>query len=143
MLAMLLYSPIRYSFLLNKVELGGKEIDLQRLLEAMNLRIEALFDREHMLGHAYFMTGELLQSVFENKVIPLLSEYFFEDWSKVRAVLADDQVDDESLQFVKAVEINSNLLKGRKSGRNKYVYHINHDALTSPAAYQKIYENLV
>ena len=67
-------------------------IELDRLLEAMNERIEMLYDRDHAIGHAYFMsvsTLEDLESTFRRRVLPLLQEYFFEDWSKVRRVLRD------------------------------------------------------
>ena len=90
-----------------------KGVDLQRLLEVLNQRIEILYDREHTLGHAFFMPVKALVdadkqdeafnalvSVFKNKIIPLLEEYFFEDWSKIRLVLADNQKNDINLQFV-------------------------------------------
>lgn len=90
-----------------------KGIDLQCLLKVLNQRIEILYDREHTLGHAFLMPVKALveqdkqvlafselQSVFQNKIIPLLEEYFFEDWSKIRLVLADNQKSQEK-QFIK------------------------------------------
>ncbi len=68
-------------------------IHLGELLGAINKRIEFLYDRDHMLGHSYFIGLKdypALCSVFQNKVIPLLKEYFYDDWEKIQLVLADN-----------------------------------------------------
>jgi 5-methylcytosine-specific restriction enzyme B len=77
-------------------------VNLVMLLETLNERIELLYDRDHTIGHAYFMgiaSLEQLRQAFRHKVIPLLQEYFYENWSKVRRVLNDL----ESGDFVRKV----------------------------------------
>ena len=65
-------------------------VDCQRMLKAMNARITALLDREHQIGHTYLLgvdTMEKLSDAFRNRIFPLLQEYFFDDWSRIRVVL--------------------------------------------------------
>lgn len=68
-------------------------IELPLLLIALNQRIEYLADRDHLLGHAYFLDRDVdglagLQAVFADRLIPLLQEYFFDDWQKIALVLS-------------------------------------------------------
>jgi 5-methylcytosine-specific restriction protein B len=75
---------------LRGVEVDG--VDLARVLERINQRIEVLLDRDHTLGHAYLIgvaSLEELDGAFRTKVLPLLMEYFHENASKVRRVLND------------------------------------------------------
>lgn len=66
------------------------DVDLSKLLTTMNRRIEMLYDREHMMGQAYFIsvrTMPQLAQCFMKKVIPLLQEYFFDDYEKIGWVM--------------------------------------------------------
>ena len=65
-------------------------IDCGELLDAMNRRIAVLLDREHQIGHTYLLrvdTLPALSSTFRHRIMPLLQEYFYDDWEKIRAVL--------------------------------------------------------
>lgn len=67
-------------------------INLQTILETINNRIEVLLDRDHLIGHAYFInikTEIQLLDVFKNKIIPLLQEYFYNDYQKIALVLGE------------------------------------------------------
>jgi hypothetical protein len=77
-------------------------IDLRAMLQILNERVEYLYDRDHTIGHAYFInvrTLDDLEAAFRRKVIPLLQEYFYEDWSKVRMAL-----NDQSGQFIETID---------------------------------------
>lgn len=65
-------------------------VNMQRLLKSINDRIEFLLDREHTIGHSFFIgvdSMEALHEVFGLKIIPLLQEYFYDDYAKIDAVL--------------------------------------------------------
>ncbi|GHB54956.1 McrB family protein [Persicitalea jodogahamensis] len=107
-------------------------IDLRALLRTMNKRIEALYDRDHTLGHAYFLglkTYEDLCEAFRGKIIPLLREYFYDDWEKIRLVLGDNerQGKDYDEQLVRRMVLNERELFGEEVliQPDAYTYEIN------------------
>lgn len=80
--------------LLKEVAISG--INLQDLLKTINLRIEALLDRDHTIGHSYFFKvkeaedkEKALKQVFKDNIIPLLQEYFYGDYSRIGLVLGE------------------------------------------------------
>lgn len=92
---------------LEGIEISG--VNIGELLELLNDRIEVLLDREHRIGHAYFLTLdnnrtiEALGAVFRRQILPLLEEYFFEDWAKIHWILNDHRKSPE-YRFVNRVE---------------------------------------
>ena len=132
-------------------------IDVRLMLERINERIEALYDRDHCIGHAY-LTGlarvtdgpqrfDALASTFRQRIVPLLEEYFFEDWRKIRLALGDNQKTDVASQFVgesNAHEQELTVLFGNDHGLDSYAtkrrYSLREGAFANPAAYIGIYQ---
>jgi 5-methylcytosine-specific restriction protein B len=113
-------------------------IDLRALLTAMNDRIEYLYDRDHTIGQAYFVTVKNLadlDSVFRKKVIPLLQEYFYEDWSKVCLVL-----NDTAGGFITSRATIPRGLESRFDGYDVRLRYRVQEKAFEVAAYRNIYE---
>lgn len=99
-------------------------VSVKSLLETINKRVEYLYDRDHTIGHAYFIdvkTKEELDSAMRNKIIPLLQEYFYDDWEKIRMVLGDG--------FIKRTKTSSNIFNDEFKQTDyiedeKFVYEI-------------------
>jgi len=118
-------------------------VSVKQLLAVMNQRIAYLFDRDHTIGHAYFAGiqsfGEL-ESRFLHKIIPLLQEYFFDDWSKIQLIFRDGQSKLLSLHIVRKQEDEATKLFGVDSelGSGRVTYQVA-DRLT-PEMLRAIYE---
>ena len=130
----------------NKDNENNKEIDIQKMLEKMNQRIEVLYDREHTLGHAFFMplknkekaTLDQLDSIFKNKIIPLLQEYFYEDYEKIMLVLGIDLQNKDDSKFI-SVKSNENLFKNSPDIDLNSTYKINKESFKEAKNYIAIY----
>lgn len=136
------------------------DIDIAEMLKTMNERIAVLYDREHTIGHAYFMPLKNkdepkiadLKDIFRNKILPLLQEYFYEDYGKIRLVLGDKQKG-ENEQFIIKGQLDYNGLFGSTDeidlGERTDIYKINKkhledknltDVFLNPKAYIGIYD---
>ncbi len=95
-----------------------KGIDLRKLLSSLNERLNVLLSNDHMIGHSYFIninSIDDLRLAFENKLIPLLKEYFYGDFGKISMVLGND--------FVGAIPIANNLFLGDYEIISDYTDH--------------------
>ena len=123
--------------LLKGIKIEGIKID--ELLSIMNQRIEVLLDREHTIGHAYFMELkndspiEKLAEIFQNKILPLLQEYFFDDWSKINSVLGENG-------FISKKDGDKALFKVKDSIDEKTIWQINTGAFAEKQKYIDIYQ---
>lgn len=115
-------------------------VNIRRLLEVMNERIEALLDRDHCLGHAYFMPLKTdrslarLELIFRNQILPLLQEYFFEDWQRIAWVLNDHRKADADCFVLKRKTDLAALFGDQMAGRGE-VWKVNEGALSRASSY--------
>jgi 5-methylcytosine-specific restriction protein B len=105
-------------------------INLKDLLKTINKRIEKLIDKDHKIGHSYFLKVNDKTSLihcFKNEVIPLLEEYFFGDYGKIGLVLGDSFIDrkDTDFTFSKFKHYDSDIVEDLKS---KAVFKITNEA---------------
>lgn len=121
-------------------------VNIGAILRVMNQRIEVLLDRDHCLGHAYFMPLKddpsltTLAAIFRNQIIPLLQEYFFEDWQRIQWVLNDHQKTTDADCFLIQPPLNHQQLFGEgvnPSGQGTR-WNINDSAFDRIDAYRGI-----
>ncbi|EIU4085168.1 AAA family ATPase [Campylobacter jejuni] len=122
----------------SKLSIDCEGINLQELLKAINTRIEYLLDREKTIGHAFFISVENLEDlkkVFKNKIIPLLQEYFYNDYALIDAVLNKNGMLEISVE-------NKDYLKNMTEfiESDKIVYKFSDSNNWSKDTFIKIYE---
>lgn len=96
-----------------------QDIDLKQLLETINQRIEVLIDKDHQIGHSYFIGIENLDDlklVFKDKIIPLLEEYFYGDFGKIGLVLGGSFIyqEENTAKFPKNFPYENDFLEDKK-----------------------------
>jgi len=112
------------------------EVDLQKLLEAINTRIEYLYDRDHTIGHAYLIDVKDLNDLkfaFKNKIIPLLAEYFYEDWENIDLVLNKNGF------IIDGLPKKDFLSKIKSKINGKKIYKVSDDTTWTEKHFNKIY----
>ncbi|VTX88494.1 McrB family protein [Fusobacterium periodonticum] len=105
-----------------------EDVKVDLLLSSINEKIEFLLDREHTIGHSYFLnisTFEELVKVFKNSIIPLLQEYFYDDFEKIKTIFSNNG-------FIISKNISLN-------NQRKSIYKLNEEALKDKNNYKKIY----
>ncbi len=131
---------------------GEESLNVADMLEIINKRIEFLYDREHTIGHAFFMSllrkekpkVADLAEIFKKSVVPLLQEYFYEDYEKIRMVLGDNAKKNTDIEFVREIPADKDLFRGNVTVEDfkDYVYQINDKAFFDIRSYKGISEKL-
>jgi len=122
--------------LLKDIVIEDSEINVVKILEAINERIEYIYDREHTIGHSYFLplhenpTKNKLDDIFRVNIIPLLAEYFYGDWADIEFILNNDFIQEKKKR---------DYIKETPRELNR-VYEINKNFETSE--YVKIYNGV-
>ena len=135
--------------ILEGIKVGN--IDIPAVLKTINKRITYLFDREHTIGHAFFTglrgdnaTIENLGRIFEKSIIPLLQEYFYEDYHKIQLVLGDNAKSSDKYKFIIADEFkkDDNVFRGNVDDLDipDKIYRINKNAFSNENSYLEIIE---
>jgi len=123
-------------------------VDIGRLLAVLNERIDIILDRDNRIGHAYFMDLEgdegkrtllYLAEIFREKILPLLQEYFFEDWQRIQWVLNDHrkQVSD-CFVYQRTLDATGLFGAGVDLPKHSLPWCINEEAFERPEAYRGI-----
>lgn len=125
-----------------------EDLDVATMLEKINERISLLYDREHTIGHAFFTkiakepTIETLKDIFEKSVIPLLQEYFYEDYQKIQFVLGDNEKSNDLFKFILDRDIRvKDIFKGSIEDvidLPEKKYFINKEAFSKIESYKEI-----
>lgn len=117
-----------------------QDVHLQQLLETINRRIEVLIDKDHQIGHSYFIGIQNLHDlklVFKDKIIPLLEEYFYGDFGKIGLVLGGNFIlrEENTSKFPNNFAYENDFLEDKK------VYHITPFEYWNESTFISVYED--
>lgn len=126
----------------SKITESPNGLDLPQMLSVINRRLETLLNKDHTIGHAWLMnisTLEQLQLAFKNKILPLLQEFFYNDYAKIGLVLGS--------AFVKTETVKGNLFTKFTEGdelageyANKIIYTLKDPFEITAEGFKSIYE---
>ena len=142
-------SEVLDSLGVGKIKIDNNELNVAKMLNVINERIEYLFDREHTIGHAFFTkladdpSIETLAGIFEKNVIPLLQEYFYEDYEKIQLVLGDNSKEDE-FKFILDRDVKvKDIFNGNPDiDLPEKGYFVQHEAFLKLESYKQIGKDL-
>lgn len=123
-------------------------INLRELLKVINRRIEFLFDRDHTIGHAFFIRNNLsfdgIVEIMNKKVIPLLQEYFYGDFEKIELILGGAGKPGDNNYFISKEEVNPGMLFNKKNISNEYPSQYKYTIVENPTkdAFINLYTNV-
>jgi len=106
----------------------------KKILDNLNSRIRVVLDKDHQIGHSYFMNiekGSITEhlevfNVLKSKIIPLLQEYFYNDNERIKYVLNEvDNVDNTQAFYVKDEDAMTAADLLPQSDRPEVIYMLN------------------
>lgn len=138
--------------ILEDMEASQHDVDIPLMLKKMNQRIQYLKGKDYQIGHSYFMSLcsemdqekylQTLQRIFENKIIPLLQEYFFSNLKHIGLVLNDNSIDANERKIINDLDVGENLFGYGQSPKANplYAVELNVNCFSDLKRFQKIYQ---
>jgi DNA polymerase III delta prime subunit len=122
-----------------------KELDVVKMLQRINDRICYLYDRDHQIRQGWLIGARSLddlRKVFYHKIIPLLTEYFYDDWSKVCFVLGELPEQTRATDLIKKKKLlHKNLFGSAQDvGKDKWIYSVSDHKTWTANHFAKISE---
>lgn len=129
------------------------DVDVVRMIEKINQRIQCLKGKDFQIGHSYFMPLckqidnekkylELLQRIFRNKILPLLQEYFFSNLKLISLILNDNPNSESKDQIISQIENNQSLFTFEQPNKLNPLHcvELNLDCFSSLDRFRQIYQ---